>query len=351
MALRSQPELVELTDEMPEQAWDRYRRSGMAELIGAYHLCQVLYAAEQLGLNTLLRTGRSFTVDQLPPQLRSELGVNLIRYLVVRGIIKQENEQFRITDHGQLLLDDIASAQLGFYLEAYGPVTSCLKELLDGSRDYGNDVLRNGEALGRHCATLFETFHTATVQEALRGMGAKYLLDLGCGGGRFLVDACLRDSTLRGVGLDISEGAINFAKQLSCRLKTQDRLDFVVGDAFKPETWPDVCRKADALCAVGVIHEHFRDGEQAVISILDQYAELLRTGSIKGFILGEPELYYDDEENDSDLFLVHIFTKQGFPRRRERWLDIFPKTQLRCRRLFRRPNAGPRFTFFDLVPV
>lgn len=153
-----------------------------------------------------------------------------------------------------------------------------------------------------------------------------------------------------GVGLDISADAIDVAQAECRRLGLDDRLQFVVGDAFKPDDWPESCQDADALFGVGVLHEYFRDGEDAVLEILSCFAEQLRSGKLKGFILGEPELVYDDEENDADLYLVHIFTLQGFPRRRELWLELFDRSDLRCVRLWRRPSAGPRFAFYELAP-
>jgi hypothetical protein len=95
------------------------------------------------------------------------------------------------------------------------------------------------------------------------------------------------------------------------------------------------------------VHEHFRHGEAAVISILNTYGDILQSRD-RVFILGEPELRYDRVKNDVDLFLVHIFTAQGFPRHREEWLALFARTRLRCRAVYTRPYAGPRFNFFVL---
>jgi hypothetical protein len=127
-----------------------------------------------------------------------------------------------------------------------------------------------------------------------------------------------------------------------------DRVQFVVGDAFRPETWPEACHGAQALSAVGMLHESFRDGEDAVGGILERYAALLRrTGGV--LILAEPEIHYDLAHNDPDFYLVHVFTEQGIPRRREGWLEVLERTSLTCRRVLSRPGAGPRFSFYELV--
>jgi SAM-dependent methyltransferase len=345
----TESQFVEIVDPGASEAWREYHDSGMPELIGAHHLCHALDALARSGMAERLRSG---PVDEaeLISALDPHLAGNLLRYLEIRGVLDRVEGACELTERGRLLVSEVSLAQLGFYLEAYGPVTQRIPEMLAGQSTYGVDVERDGEALGRHCATLFRTFHTPVVLEALRGSGAHHLLDLGCGGGQLLVDLCLHEPELSGIGLDISPGAIEFARDLAERAGVSDRVSFVVGDAFSPQDWPEQCREADSLCAVGVVHEHFRAGEQAVLDILEVYAGLLREG-MKTFILGEPEIRYDDEENDADLFLVHIFTAQGFPREHRRWLDLLERSTLRCRRLLYRPDAGPRFGFYDLVPA
>jgi SAM-dependent methyltransferase len=340
--------VVEIREEAPLRIWADYHRSKMPELIGAMHLCYALFALEQSGMAAKLQVGPT-PKSELLAGLNPEVAENFLKYLGIRGVLAEEGNSLSLTKQGTLLLASIPIAQLGFYLEAYGPVTRRMDELLRGEATYGVTVERNGEALGRHCATLSPVFHTPIVLDAVRRSGARYLLDLGCGAGKLLIDACRRDADLRGAGLDISPEAIELARGFAEREGLADRLDFVVGDAFAPETWPEVCRSADSLCAVGVVHERFRDGDEAVIDILNRYADLLREG-MTTFILGEPELCYDNEENDADLFLVHIFTAQGFPRSRDQWLRLFEQTELTCRRVITRPNAGPRFCFYELMP-
>jgi SAM-dependent methyltransferase len=237
-------------------------------------------------------------------------------------------------------------AQLGFYRHAYGPVFDRMTELLKGNVRYGKDVHRNGEALGRHCAVAFHYFGTGVALEALASLGANTVLDLGCGGGQFLIDACQRNPKLRGIGLDISADAIDFARKLVDKAGLSDRIKLVVGDAFRPESWPAETLEAEAIITIGTMHENFRDGEGAVVALLDKYAARISTGKLKGVILGEPELVVN--EHDADFFLAHVFTLQGMPRPRAEWLKVFPKSQLECRRVFTAPESGPPFAFFEL---
>lgn len=344
-------EVVEIKDDDTIESWRRYRKSGMESLIGGYHLCTVLFSLYKLGLTDTFRSNDGVDLSKNINGLNTYLLDQLCVYLQSCDVLKKTDNKYYLTKIGEFIFEDIAVAQLGFYLEAYGDVTSKIHSLITGESVYGRNITRDGKALGEHCATLFHQFHTSTVLHALREIEANYILDLGCGGGQFLIDACLRNPDLRGIGLDISEEAIEFARIQSSRNGLSNRLEFVVGDAFSPDLWPKICYEADVLCATGVLHEHFRDGESSVINLLNTFASIFKENNYKAFILGEPELYYDNQDNDSDLFLVHIFTKQGFPRNYKEWLKLFEKTNFRCRKVFRRSDAGPRFSFFDLIPI
>ena len=96
-----------------------------------------------------------------------------------------------------------------------------------------------------------------------------------------------------------------------------------------------------------MLHERFRDGEDAVIDLLNRFAKTL--GDERMLLIGEPELRYDDRENDSDFFLVHVLTQQGIPRDRAGWLEVIERTQLDCPRVYSSAVAGPRTCFYELV--
>jgi len=344
------PEVREQYGIGPRTAWQLYHDSDMPDIIGAFNLGYALLALAEAGLLERLRTEGSVPQGTLLADVNQHFGSHLLRYLTTKGVLEWSGDNVRLSAWGVELAQETAQAQLEFYIKAYGPVVSRMPQLLMGQAKYGVDVHRDGGALGSACARLFGIYHDPIVLEALDTMGATKVLDLGCGAGQFLLDACARNPKLLGVGLDISADAIALAQKETTQLGLDDRLQFVVGDAFKPDDWPEQCRDADVLFGVGVLHEYFRDGEAAVIDILNRFAAQLRSGQLKGFVLGEPELVYDDEENDADLYLVHIFTLQGFPRRRELWLELIDRSDLRCVRLWRRPGAGPRFAFYELAP-
>jgi SAM-dependent methyltransferase len=345
---RSEYRSIELLDEATDHGWNGYRASGMPEILDGYHKAMVLCALMRTGVLARLREGVTGLAELLG-ELDGYFGERLLGWLTVQGILSPIPGGFRPTEGGWQLLSDTSLAQLSFYIEAYGPVTQRIEDLLSQRARYGEEVVRDGAALGRSCNILFDIYHIDVVLAAFGLRSATCALDLGCGAGGFLIEAARRDSEFQGIGLDISSDAIEEATKQSAEAGVANRVSFFVADAFDSSTWPVETTSADALFAAGVLHEHFRAGEEAVIEILNGFAAAWSRG-LKSIILGEPELYYDREDNDTDLNLVHILTLQGFPRRKDLWLDVFDKSKLACRAVYSRRNAGPRFAFYDLAP-
>jgi SAM-dependent methyltransferase len=339
---------VEIQDQRVEQAWYDYRHSGMPQILDGYHKAVVLAALQRTGVIQRMREG-STELSELLGALDPYFGEKLLGWLSTAGYTRSTEDGYALTEAGDALLSDTSLAQLSFYIEAYGPVTRQLEDLLRGTAQYGRDVQRDGGALGRSCDSLFELYHIDVALAAFAHRSATCALDLGCGSGGFLIEAARRDQNFRGIGLDISADAIEEGIRRADKAGVSDRISFCVADAFDTATWPDDCARADALFAMGVLHERFRNGEEAVIEVLNGFAAAWSKG-LTSIILGEPELYYDRQNNDSDFDLVHILTLQGFPRRQTEWLDLFQRSDLECRAVFSRRNAGPRCAFYDLVP-
>jgi SAM-dependent methyltransferase len=345
---RSEPESVELWDEQRIRDWQDYHLSGMPQLLSSMNLCHALLALTNSGMLARLREAGPVAAEALLHGVDPAVGTGLLRYLEVCGVLAEHQGVYRLTRRGELLVGPVALARLGFYLEAYSPVIGRMTDLLTGAARYGVDVTRAAGALSRHSGAVSTSAYTAIVLEAVRERRSSRLLDLGCGGGSLLVELCLARPDLSGAGIDVAPEAIEAAKRLAVGHGVADRLEFAVADAFDPGSWPASCGAADVICGVGMLHEQFRDGDGAVIDILNRYATLA-TGR-RMLLFGEPELRYDNQENDSDFFLVHFLTAQGIPRGRAGWLDLFERTSLRCRRVYGSAVAGPRTLFYELEP-
>lgn len=72
------------------------------------------------------------------------------------------------------------------------------------------------------------------------------MLDVGCGDGRVLI-ALAKTIGCRGVGLDVSEECIDFARRMSQAESVNDKLRFHVADATQPIVRiPLTCQKQHA---------------------------------------------------------------------------------------------------------
>jgi SAM-dependent methyltransferase len=353
MTLPPVPEVIELDDAVPREAWNTYERSGIGTYLRGHHVCLVLSALDRLGIAEQLRADGPHPLVELTAGLNDHVARHVVRWLELRGIVDLLPDGLvETTAHGRDLFSSESMAILGYFTDAYGELTHNVSGLLDNSLVYGKDIARDGAAVGHHHGILYQRYHADTVRHAMGDREVTCILDLGCGSGQTLIDECQLDPDLRGVGLDISPEVIDLARGRSQALGLSDRLQFVVADAFKPDVWPDACREADAVLALGVLHEHFRDGEDAVVAILDKWAAWFPR-ELKLLLIGEGELVYDGTDNDADFYLVHTLSAQGFPRYRDEWLPVIDRSKLRIRRIYVQEQARslPRMVYYDMVPA
>ncbi|HEX8431493.1 MAG TPA: class I SAM-dependent methyltransferase, partial [Longimicrobium sp.] len=212
--MQTQEALVTAVEDTQAQAdWAAVRESGMGELMAGYNLVLALSMLERTGMARVLLASERGVPAQLLDGLDPKFGSGLIDYLRIRGIVEVDGDGVLPTERGRRLLAEVPMALLGYFHESYSPVLRAGAELMQGKVAYGTDVERDGEALGRHCEVLFRSFGASVVLKILDQMGARTLLDLGCGSGGMLVDACQRDPSLRAIGIDISPEVVEYGQR------------------------------------------------------------------------------------------------------------------------------------------
>jgi SAM-dependent methyltransferase len=346
--LKNTPESVQVIDPNVQDAWSQLDESGVGELASSYVLCTAIVGLARTGVGSRLSMRWAPLDSLVPPGADSELIRHVLHYLEIRGLVESRVNDWRLLPRGAGLLADLPESLIGYYVEAYGPVLNRMSGQLGGTEKYGVEVNRNAEALGRRCEVLFRSFGTKLVTDLVAERGAHTVVDLGCGTGGLLLDLCGQNPELKGLGLDIANDAIVFAQQRALLSGVGDRLSFIVADAFQPESWPAAAANADFYVMVGALHEHFRDGDDAVVALLNRYADLLTDPAEAGktLLLAEPELHRDTA--DAEFYLIHALTAQGMPRRRENWLEVIDAAGLKCRRVFSVPNTAFRFAYYEL---
>jgi SAM-dependent methyltransferase len=340
-------ESVEIMDPDVQTTWSAVARSGVGELASAYVLSTAIVGLARSGVLARLSQDWAPLPSLVPEGGVPDLVAKFLRFLRLRGLVESDADDWRLTTRGAELTSELAENLLGYYVEAYGPVFGRIDDLLTGRAEYGSDVERDNEALGRRCEVIFRSFGTSIVRDLMKQRGARSLLDLGCGTGGLVLDLCREDPGLVAVGMDIAEDAIELALSRAEAEAMTNRATFVVGDAFQPASWPDQAKECDFYVAVGALHEHFRDGRAAVVGLLAGYRELLGARPGRTFLLAEPELMIDDA--DANFFLVHALSDQGFPRPRAPWLEVIEEAGLTCGRVYSAPNTDYRFAYYEIT--
>lgn len=342
-------ESVEIMDDGAQKTWADIADAGVGELASAYVLSAAIVGLARSGIARQLSNDWGPLVKLVPNAALAPRLEHVLRFLALRGVVESNGDSWRTTLYGAKLFDEVAESALGYYVDAYGPVLQNIGGLLNGSLTYGRDVSRDTEALGQRCEVLFRSFGSRIVQESLRASDARTVLDLGCGTGGMLLDLVLADPGLRGFGIDIAPDAIAYAERRADEKGVADRLSFVTADAFQPETWPDdILRTCDFYIAVGALHEHFRDGEGAVIDLMRRYGDLLRRNENRILLLCEPEMTTASKA-DANFYLIHALTDQGFPRPRGDWMTVIEASGLNCRRILSVPNTAFRFAYYEIT--
>jgi SAM-dependent methyltransferase len=118
--------------------------------------------------------------------------------------------------------------------------------------------------------------------EMLRKIGAKYMLDLGCGPASLLVELSLADPYFRGIGIDSSPVMCRAARSHVRSAAAQNRVRIVQCDAKKvaAELTPRDLAAIDVILGRSLLNALFRDGEKEAVAFLKMLRALMpgRTG-------------------------------------------------------------------------
>jgi hypothetical protein len=310
------------------QEWTQNIRNG-------YMRAYILFALHETGVFNALKDGQSKSIDELAAECRiiPYLLNSIILYILVCDkVIERDGEKFRLTEFGRHAL--FADTLTTFVWGAVGGYSITLTELipaLRGKVKYGVDFERNGEYLAVGSLLTGRGSH-GWVLDYINHNGTKRLCDMGCGSAVVLTSFCESAPTLKGVGLDISEGFLTEARRRVKSMNLEDRIELIKGDITRPDTYVDKLGEVDAFNAMMVIHEFLAHGDQPVVDIL-QRMKAAFPGKI--MIISEAIPYSEDEFRQlpwedrphpaSSQYTFHGLSWQGLPQKPEVWFRIFEK--------------------------
>ena len=271
--------------------------------------------------------------------------VGLLRFLVTQDILKEDpGERFRLTPVGESTLAQGPRGWVHMYRGGYGDLMMRSGQLLDGSLVCGRDVHRDGHfvAYGSNEAT--SAVLTEVPFAVIEKLGAKTLVDLGCGAASLLIDWVKRAPQNRGIGVDVDKAAIETGRKIVAEAGLSDRINLVLGNGFDLSAIQKECAEGDIFTSFAMEHEVLRDGEESVLTHIDKMAELFPRAI--GYLLGEPMLNMTRE--DGIFYWLHTLSRQGIPRNINGWVTLLRRlSRARFERVYV-PDHGRYGAYFDI---
>lgn len=217
-------------------------------LLALWRLGVLDHAAADGGLDaSAYAAGRGWD----PALLQAILG-----YLVVRGYFDVDGDSFRLSERGRAIAPYFG--YLPMHIGAYEPVLGALEDLVRKQKSYGADVVRSEtEMLGG--MTALEEQILGRLADMTDGSGFGKVLDLGCGSAHLLAKLLQRYPSVRGVGIDWEQDAVDDATRNLTLAGLDGRATVLRGDASRIGDLPaGLLDGVDLVLAMFVMHEIYR---------------------------------------------------------------------------------------------
>ena len=302
-----------------------------------YVRSHLIFAMHETGVFESLKNNDHLSSEELAKKnkLNPVLLKGVLNFLYHSDkILSKKDGKFSFTEFGRknLFTDALLTMSFGA-VGAYSCILTELVPSLRNEKKYGEDYIRPGDLIAKG------SYYTGRknypwVIENMKKLGVKKVADLGCGSADVLISLCQQDKDLSGVGVDISDKALDEAKDRISEKGLQNRISLVQGDLYKPSTYSSKIKDVDGFNAIMVMHEFLRDGKEKVIQM---FKDMKKEFKGKYFFLGEFDCLEDKEYQkmpypDRIHFLfyqhvIHPLTWQGLTFKEE-WLDIFKQADV-----------------------
>lgn len=228
-------------------------------IMNHYLTVEISMALEELGVLEYAASRESFFLHEVTEtfDLKLEPLRIALEFLTEQGLIKKiGRDQFRLAFDRELL-----RWLTGFPL-TYRNVFRDSRYLLDGSKVYGRDILRNEEYL--RTTKFLSKGSIPFLVKRFRELNIKNVVTIGWDDHELLSTAQKFMPGLRGIGIDVPEGQRTFPRNLSKHTFT-----IAEGSTEYPELFPRETTKADAIVETLVFHEFLK--EQKSVPLLNKY--------------------------------------------------------------------------------
>jgi SAM-dependent methyltransferase len=209
------------------------------------------------------------------------------------------------------------------------PIFEALPLIIRKEKEYGKNIFRKGEFVGRGSAELAELLPFPYAKDMLKRHHLFKIVDMGCGSGDFLINFCIENKEFSGVGIDISPEVISFAERLASSREINGRVSFQIGDIKAIEKFKELIEEGDVLSFMFVLHEFLTREDNEVVRMLTHMKNVYPTKHIlitEVYRRGVQELI-SRPVTVAEHHLFHKLSKQGLATLNE-WKSIFNKAGL-----------------------
>lgn len=318
---------------LPSSALDRQgNRSAIISLLRGVFACPVIAVLAEMGIADRMLEGR-FTVKEFPQVHNPSALAAVFGYLHSLDLITPADHDayFELTARGRSVLKRSGAFSL---LHSYRQYFDGLAGLLAGD-DRVASVDRRQNVSGS--GSLHSRKFFPAVWEMLKSNPPASLIDIGCGDGTFLQQACDEWPNLYIAGVDLSPIAIE-AMLKSLQVIGRSETAGIVEDGAKIAEWApripvDVTTKSPLVLSMWFVAHEFSKGDPQ--TIVEFFHDLRSTLPQAEVVLGEitsisPELLAKDHEASimPEFLLFHKLSRQGVLSWDE-WKEIMEKIPYR----------------------
>lgn len=307
-------------------------------LVNDVVLVQVLFALWDSGFYEYSLTHARFNVNDAAVTLHLDGRVLqcLMEYLVGRGIVVCENDQFGLSERGIRLSNILFCGTINLYIGGWGALLENIGPLLRKEMAPGDFIgLRSPTHTVRGTEQLGSIRTMQAVLQVLNARNLKNVLHIACRTGEFLIGLARSEPTIFGVGVDKAAERIEVAREKAAKYGVESRLQFIpaeVGRDALPLDDPSL-NKIDVVVALYLLHEVGRHGREKIVEFLQH---LKKTYPGRAFLFLETTPYAPPEGKrppatftQLDYLLIHRIRGQGLPLPAADWKSILEEAGLK----------------------
>jgi len=302
----------------------RFRRHKRAlAFYRGYAVTRTLWALTECGfMDDLMDAPLGFSIDEAIARFgfHRRVFVSLVDYLDALKILRREGDNVRMDEVGIMLMGE----PRGSFDLAYGyePIFSRLPAMLAGDVLFGRDVTRRGDYIAKGSGELGAQLPFPVMRGMILDVGAKEILDLGCGDLEFLYGIA-EGADVVCHGIDYDPEAVAHARKRNEDSPFRDRVSVDFADMFDVKSLAERFAGVDVLTAVDVFHEHLIDGCERIEGLLADLRKSFKAKLVIGEFCRQPhEKLRKNPTAFLEHHLFHNLTNQVILSADE-WRDIF----------------------------